>query len=163
MPGLVRGFGDVVVTPHHHSTQVAMDVLAAGGNAVDAAIAANAVQGVVAPETCGVGGDLFALVHRPGEARPLALNASGTAGSGVDADALAAIEDHMPLFGRHAVTIPGCVAGWQALSERLGRLPLADCLAPAIRHAEGGVVATEELVGALERRGRELAGQPIAA
>ncbi len=163
MHGLVRGFGDVVVTPHHHSTQAAMDVLAAGGNAVDAAIAANAVQGVVAPETCGVGGDLFALVHLPGEARPLALNASGTAGSGVDADALAASEGDMPLFGRHAVTIPGCVAGWQALSDRLGRLPLADCLAPAIRHAEGGVVATEELVGALVRRGRELEGQPIAA
>ena len=61
-PTEVSGFGGVAVTPHHLATQAAMATLARGGNAVDAAIAANAVQGVVAPETCGIGGDLFALI-----------------------------------------------------------------------------------------------------
>ena len=163
MEGLVRGFGDVVVTPHHHATAAGLEVLAAGGNAVDAAIAANAVQGVVAPETCGVGGDLFALVHGPGLDRPLALNASGPAGSGADADALLVAEGRMPLYGPDSVTVPGCVAGWTALHERLGTMPLGDLLAPAIRLATEGILATEELAGALARRGHELAGTPIAA
>ena len=74
-----------MVTPHHLATAAAVAALDAGGNAVDAAIAADAVLGVVAPETCGIGGDLFALVHRPGDRAPAALNASGRAGSGVDA------------------------------------------------------------------------------
>lgn len=162
MQGLVRGFGALAVTPHHHSTAAAIEMLTRGGNAVDAAIAANAVQGVVAPETCGIGGDLFALIHQPGLERPLALNASGPAGSNVDADALLASEGVMPLFGRHAVTVPGCVAGWSALTG-LGRLPLAAVLEPAIRHAQAGILATEELAGALDRRGAELGGQAIAA
>jgi gamma-glutamyltranspeptidase/glutathione hydrolase len=161
--GIVRGFGGVAVSPHHHSTGAALEILAAGGNAVDAAIAANAVQGVVAPETCGVGGDLFALVHEPGSGVPHALNASGPAGSRVDADALLAAEGTMPYFGRHAVTVPGCVAGWEALAERLGTMSLAQVLAPAIRHAEAGILANEELFRALGARGDELAGQPIAA
>lgn len=163
MHGLVRGFGDIVVTPHHHSTAAAIEILAAGGNAVDAAIAANAVQGVVAPETCGIGGDLFALVHRPGTRLPLALNASGPAGSGVDADALLDADGAMPLFGPHSVTVPGCVAGWEALRSELGTMPLERLLAPAIRIATDGVVATEELSGALSRRASELTDTAIAA
>lgn len=162
MSGLVRGFGALAVTPHHHSTAAALEILALGGNAVDAAVAANAVQGVVAPETCGVGGDLFALVHEPGIGRPAALNASGPAGSNVDPDALAIAEGEMPYYGPHSVTVPGCVAGWVALSERFGRLDLPATLAPAIRHATGGIVATEELVYALELRGEQVLGQPIA-
>ena len=59
-------FGDVVVTSHAQATQAGMEILAGGGNAIDAAVGANAVLGVIAPEMCGVGGDLFALVHRPG-------------------------------------------------------------------------------------------------
>lgn len=159
MEGLVRGFGDVVVTPHHHSTQAAMGILAADGNAIDAAIAANAVQGVVAPETCGIGGDLFALIHAPGMVRPAALNASGWAGAGgFEADRLLAEEGEMPLFGPHSVTIPGCVAGWAALAETHGRLPLERLLEPARRLARDGIVVTEELAGALDRRGAAITG-----
>ncbi|MDH5423311.1 MAG: gamma-glutamyltransferase, partial [Acidimicrobiia bacterium] len=77
-------FGDVVVTAHSLSTQAAMEILAEGGNAVDAAIAANAVLGVCEPQTCGIGGDLFALIFRPGSSTPVALNASGRAGAGAD-------------------------------------------------------------------------------
>jgi len=121
-------------------------VLEAGGNAVDAALAATATQGVVAPETCGVGGDLFALIHRPGWDRPRALNSSGRAGSNADTEALRSTggvdipRDH-PL----SVTVPGCVDGWATLSAELGALTLAECLAPAIDHAvEGFEVSTEQ-------------------
>ena len=65
-----RGFGAAAVTPHELSTAAAMEIMRSGGNAADGALAANAVQGVVAPETCGVGGDLFALVHTPGTRSP---------------------------------------------------------------------------------------------
>jgi gamma-glutamyltranspeptidase/glutathione hydrolase len=121
-------------------------VLGAGGNAVDAAIAATATQGVVAPETCGIGGDLFALVHRPGWDRPLALNSSGRAGSNADPDALRSMgHSDIPRDHPLTVTVPGCVDGWATLSAELGALTLADCLEPAIDHASGGFeVSTEQ-------------------
>ncbi|GAA4922079.1 gamma-glutamyltransferase family protein [Stackebrandtia albiflava] len=139
------------------STGLAM--LRRGGSAVDAAVATNAVLAVTAPHMCGMGGDLFALVHVPG--RPLAaLNASGPAGSGADPDALrAAGHTTMPLRGDVAsVTVPGCVDGWLALHARYGRLPLEEVLAPAAGYAEDGFgaspllaqssVALEGVVGA---------------
>ena len=73
----------VVVSPHFLSTQAGMNILNAGGNAIDAAIAVNAVQGVVAPETCGIGGDLFALIWINGEKIPHCLDSSGYAGTNV--------------------------------------------------------------------------------
>ncbi|TDD64320.1 gamma-glutamyltranspeptidase [Jiangella aurantiaca] len=160
--------GGVVSTPHTLSTRAGVHVLQAGGNAVDAAIAACAVQGVVAPETCGIGGDLFALVHRPGDAAPLALNASGRAGFGVDAAALrAAGHDEIPRNHPAAVPVPGCVDGWVALSSRLGRLGLAAVLEPAIRLAEEGFPANDELVAAFRAGAAALAGveaaQPMLA
>jgi gamma-glutamyltranspeptidase/glutathione hydrolase len=101
---------------------------------------------VVAPETCGIGGDLFALIHRPGWDRPRALNASGRAGSNSDPDTLRSLgvtkipRDH-PL----TVTVPGCVDGWAALSSELGALGMAECLLPAIELAEEGFkVSTEQ-------------------
>ena len=141
--------GGVVATPHTLSTRAGVQILQAGGNAVDAAIAACAVQGVVAPETCGIGGDLFALVHRPGDPAPLTLNASGRAGSGVDAAALrAAGHDEIPRGDAGAIPVPGCVDGWVALSSRLGRLGLAVSLGPAVRLAAEGFPASDELVAA---------------
>lgn len=118
----------------------------AGGNAVDAAVAVVATQGVVAPETCGLGGDLFALVHRPGWERPRALNSSGAAGSNADGSTLVA-EGHTEIPADHplVVTVPGCVDGLLTLSSELGRLSLADVLAPAIRLARAGFdVSTEQ-------------------
>ncbi len=113
---------------------------------MDAAIAATAAQGVVAPETCGIGGDLFALIHRPGWERPLALNASGKAGSYADPEALRSLGvTEIPRDHPLTVTIPGCVDGWAALSTELGVLGLGDCLLPAIELAEGGfAVSTEQ-------------------
>jgi gamma-glutamyltranspeptidase/glutathione hydrolase len=140
----------VAVTPHHLATRAALDVMAGGGNAVDGAIAANAVLGVVFPTTCGVGGDLFALVHGSGVEVPSALNASGRGGRGLDASVLRA-EGHvtMPVRTPAAITTPGCVDGWIALLERHGSLTLADVLAPAIAHAENGFAVSPELADAL--------------
>ncbi len=133
-------------------------MLIAGGNAVDAAIAATATQGVVAPETCGVGGDLFALVHRPGWDEPRALNASGRAGSNAEPGAVRDLEviprDH-PL----SVTVPGCVDGWSVLSSELGRLSLRECIAPAIEHASDGFEVSTEQAGAFLYQTSFYAGQ----
>lgn len=124
-------------------------VIRAGGNAVDAAIATNAVLAVTTQQSCGMGGDLFAVVHT-GTGAPVALDASGRAGSRADA---ARVRDdghaHMPFRGDiRAVTVPGCVDGWCALHERYGSLPLADVLAPAIDYAEDGFPATPMLARA---------------
>lgn len=141
-----RGFRAAAVAPHELSTLAAIEIMEGGGNAVDGVIAANAVQGTVAPETCGIGGDLFALVHRPGMDSPACLNSSGRAGSGADAAALReAGHTRMPVNGAPTVTVPGCVDGWYALSERYGSLPLSEVLRPAIRLAESGFPASREL------------------
>lgn len=121
-----------------------------GGNAVDAAVAANAAIAVTAPHLCGMGGDLFALVRTP-DGDVYGLNATGRAGSGVSADALRA-ERHTSMPFRHdprTVTVPGCVDGWMALHERFGRLDLATVLHPAITLAAGGFPASPLLVGSL--------------
>ncbi|SDU54218.1 gamma-glutamyltransferase family protein [Jiangella alkaliphila] len=156
--------GGVVATSHTLSTRAGVQILQAGGNAVDAAIAACAVQGVVAPETCGVGGDLFALVHLPGHSTPLALNSSGRAGSGVDAAALrAAGLDEIPRAHPAAIPVPGCVDGWATLSSRLGKLGLAAVLEPAVRLASEGFPANDELVAAFRASAASLAGVEAAA
>lgn len=135
------------------SAGVAM--LRAGGSAADAAVAASAVLAVTAQHLCGMGGDLFALALRSGtDAAPAVLNASGRAGSGASAARLRA-EGHtsMPFVGDiRSAPVPGCVDGWVALHERLGRLPLADVLAPAAAYADDGFPASPTLaarVGAI--------------
>lgn len=153
-----------VVTPHHLSAEAGREILEAGGNAVDAAIAATAAQGVVAPETCGVGGDLFALVHVPGWARPRALNSSGRAGSNADADELRTSGVHeIPADHPAAVTIPGCVEGMVTLSAELGHLDLASVLAPAIRLATDGFPASTEQAGAFARQADTYRDSPAVA
>lgn len=155
--------GAVAVTPHYLATAAALEILDTGGNAADAAVAANAVQGMVDPTTCGPGGDLFALVHRPGDATPSALNSSGRGGSGLDAAALrAAGHERFPQRSAAAVTAPGCVDGWLALLERHGSRPLADLLAPAVRLGEEGFPVSADLAAALERLEPLIAAQPSA-
>jgi gamma-glutamyltranspeptidase/glutathione hydrolase len=131
------------------ATQAGMSVLARGGNAVDAAIATNAALAATSPHLCGMGGDLFALVHTGGAVR--ALNASGRAGAGADAAQLRA-EGHTTMPFRHdirTVTVPGCVDGWLSLHDRYGSMPLAQVLEPAIQLADDGFPASPLLVGAL--------------
>lgn len=135
--------GALVCSVDRLATQAGVDVLRLGGSAADAAVAANAVLAVTSPHLCGMGGDLWAIVHEPGEA-PIVLNASGRAGSGIDAAALRARGlTQMPFRGDVAsVPVPGCVDGWIALLDRFGRLDGDAVLAPAIAAAEDGFPAS---------------------
>jgi gamma-glutamyltranspeptidase / glutathione hydrolase len=148
--GPVRALRVIAASADQGATQAAMEIFVRGGNAVDAAIAANAAIAVTAPHLCGLGGDLFALVRAPdGELH--GLNATGRAGSGADPAALLA-EGHVVMPLRHDIrtaTVPGCVDGWIALHERFGRLALATVLAPAVRLAASGFPASPLLVGSL--------------
>ena len=139
----------VVASADGAATQAGSHVLALGGNAVDAAIATSAAMAVVAPHLCGMGGDLFALVHVNGQVH--ALDAAGRAGSGVSAQQLREEGRHeMPFHGDiRTVTVPGAVAGWIALHERFGTLPLSVLFAPAIRLAEEGFAASPLLAASL--------------
>ena len=153
----------VAVTPHYLASEAAIRVIKNGGTAVDGAIAADATLAVVAPDTCGPGGDLFAIVHRPGDERPAVLNASGRAGSGAIA---AALRDdgltEVPFRSPWSITVPGCVDGWEALVDRFSALTLADDLAPAIELALHGFPASIELASSLGRIRGLISGQPSA-
>ncbi|MGI8939674.1 MAG: gamma-glutamyltransferase, partial [Iamia sp.] len=138
--------GGMVCSVDHLASSAGAEILAAGGSAVDAAVATSAVLAVTTPHMCGMGGDLFALVHHQ-EGPPEALDAAGRAGSGADADRLRAEgHDEIPFHGDvRAAPVPGCVDGWCALLDRHGRLPPAQVLDPAHRLAEGGFPAAPML------------------
>jgi gamma-glutamyltranspeptidase/glutathione hydrolase len=145
----------MVCSVDHVASSAGVAVLGAGGNAVDAAIAASAVLAVTSQHLCGMGGDLFAIVHGPGFTVPAVLNASGRAGSGASADRLRA-EGHtsIPVTGHiSAVPVPGCVDGWVALKERFGTrsLSLADVLEPARALAADGFAIAPTLAGSARR------------
>lgn len=129
----------MAATSHPLATQVALDVMKAGGSAVDAAIAANAALGLMEPTGNGIGGDLFAIVWDPATRRLHGYNGSGRSPQGL------AIEefrrrglDAIPARGPLPVSVPGAVDGWFALHGRFGRLPMAELLAPTIRYARQG-------------------------
>ncbi|MDE3080721.1 MAG: gamma-glutamyltransferase family protein [Paracoccaceae bacterium] len=136
----VYAINGMAATSHPMASRTAIDILQAGGNAVDAAIAAAVLLGICEPQMTGLGGDCFALLKPAGEDRIIALNGSGRAPGGLSAAAmrergLAAV----PLDTADAVTIPGAVDAFCRLSADWGRLGLAETLAPAIRAAEEGV------------------------
>jgi gamma-glutamyltranspeptidase/glutathione hydrolase len=133
----------IVASEHPLASQAGAMALARGGHAVDAAIAANAVMGVVCPMMCGIGGDLFAIVcERDGTLH--GVNASGWAPAGLTPDLLESRgESGMPQSGAHSVTVPGAVAGWLLLLDRFGRVPLARLLEPSIALAENGFAVAE--------------------
>jgi gamma-glutamyltranspeptidase/glutathione hydrolase len=126
------------------ATQVALDILKAGGSAVDAAIAANATLGLMEPTGCGIGGDLFAIVW-DAESKALAgLNASGRSPMSLSlAQVRQAAPEGIPYLGPLTVSVPGAVDGWFELHARYGKLPMATLLEPAIRYAREGFPVTE--------------------
>lgn len=154
----------IVAAEHPLAAQAGAQVLAAGGHAVDAAIAANAVMGVVAPMTCGMGGDLFALVYEADTATLQGINSSGWAPAGMTREFLIGrgLPD-MPQRGIHSVTIPGCVAGWDALQRQFGQKDLGFLLAPAIRLAEEGFPVSEIVAGYWAAGASLMQGDPVAA
>ena len=135
---------DIVVSPHNLSTISGIEILRKGGNAIDAAIATNIVQGAVAPETCGIGGDLFALIWINGETKPYCLDSSGYAGSNVDISGLSSYSD-IPLNHPMSVTVPGAVRGWYAMHERFGNLEMKDLFNQAIEICSKGFKVSSEL------------------
>lgn len=154
------GSRGIVVSPHFLASEAGIGILELGGNAADSVIAVNAVLGVVLPDTCGPGGDLFALVHRPGDSAPRALNASGMAGSGVTAedmrnDGLGSVPNRSHL----SITVPGCVDGWRALEEAVCSMPLAELLEPAIELARSGFPVSYELAQSLDRLTELISGE----
>ena len=141
-----RAVNGMVCSIDHLASRAGADLMAAGGTAADAAVATSAVLSVTSPHLCGAGDDLLAVVVPPG-GRPVALNASGRAGSGADPERLRA-EGHttMPFRGDiPSVPVPGCVDGWLALHQRYGRLPLEQVLGPARTYAAEGFPASPTL------------------
>src|SRR5437588_6750961 len=127
----------IVATSHVQASQAGAQILARGGSAVDAAIAANAVLGVTEPMMNGIGGDLFAIYWDAKTAKLYGLNSSGWAPQGLTVEHLKARDvTAMPVHGIDSVTVPGAVAGWNALHGRFGHLPWKDVFQPAIFYAE---------------------------
>jgi len=145
------------------AAQAGAAILARGGSAVDAAVAANAVMGLVAPMSNGVGGDLFAIVYEAKSGKLYGLNASGWAPAGLTVEFLKQQnQQRMPLRGIHAVTVPGAVDGWAKLLERFGRLKFSEVLAPAIGYAEDGFPVTEWVQGIWAESERQLSRDAVA-
>ena len=135
----VASTGGIVASESVLASEVGARVLESGGNAVDAAVATNAMMGLIAPMNDGIGGDLFAIVYDAKSGKLYGLNASGWAPTALTAEYLRAKGMmSMPQRGIHSVTVPGTVDGWAKLLQRFGTKTFADVLAPAIRYAELG-------------------------
>ena len=154
----------IVASEHPFASQAGAMILARGGHAVDAAIAANAVMGVVEPMMNGVGGDLFAMVYDARSRQLHGVNASGWTPAALTLDFLKSrgLSD-MPQKGIHPVTVPGAVAGWSLLQNRFGRKPLSETLAAAIRVADEGFPVTEIAAAEWASSQTLLAAEPTSA
>ncbi len=134
----------IVATSQPLAALAGLDVLKQGGNAVDAAIAANAVLGVVEPMSCGAGGDLFAIVWDAKTQKLYGLNASGRSPYVLNRDVFKKLElAEIPDEGPLCWSVPGCVAGWDDLRQRFGSMPFDKTLAAAIDYAEDGFPVSE--------------------
>ncbi len=134
----------IAATSNALASQAAAQILARGGSAADAGIAANAMLSVVEPMKCGLGGDLFVMYWTAADGKLTGLNASGPAPRALTPEFLAAKGvKSMPQSGIHSFTVPGAVRGWWQIHERFGKLPWKDLFAPAIAYAEQGFPVTE--------------------
>ena len=168
LPGrsAVLATNGMCATSHPLAAKVAVQMLEAGGNAVDAAIAGAILLGIAEPQMTGIGGDCFVLMTPPGEDRVIALNGSGRAPAGFDA---AALRDQgmtkMPVYGATPVTVPGAIDAFCTLSRDWGKLGLKAILAPAIHYAEAGIPVAPRVAFdwiKAEERGEEGGLQGIA-
>jgi gamma-glutamyltranspeptidase/glutathione hydrolase len=134
----------MVATSHPLATQIGIDILKDGGNAIDAAIAANAAIGLMEPTGNGIGGDLFAIIWVEKDKKLYGLNASGRSPKNLTLDYFK--ENNMtqiPAYGPLPVSVPGCVDGWFEMHKRFGKISMEDILNPAIYYAENGFPVTE--------------------
>ncbi len=148
----VLGQNGMVATSHPLATQIGLDILKSGGNAIDAAIAANAALGLMEPTGCGVGGDLFAIVWDGKTKKLYGLNASGRSPQKLSLDYFEKQGmDKIPSHGPLPVSVPGAVDGWFELHGKFGSKPMAELLAPAIDYAEKGFPLTELIAWYMQR------------
>jgi len=142
----------MAATSHPLSTQVALDVLKAGGNAIDAAIAANAMEGVVEPHVNGIGGDLYAIVWDAKTKKLYGINGSGRSPKSLT---LAEFKKrgltHIPSTGPLPISVPGCVDAWFELNKKFGTMPMSQVLEKAVSYARNGFPVHGELASALAR------------
>ena len=134
----------MVATSHPLATQVGIDILKAGGNAIDAAIAANAAIGLMEPTGNGIGGDLFAIIWIQKDKKLYGLNASGRSPKNLTLDYFK--ENNIikiPAYGPLPVSVPGCVDGWFEMHDKFGKINMQKILNPAIKYAENGFPVTE--------------------
>jgi gamma-glutamyltranspeptidase/glutathione hydrolase len=165
LPGrsVATGKNGMAATSHSTATAIAVEILKSGGNAIDAAIAACAVQGVVEAGSTGIGGDCFALISLGGSENVLAYNGSGRAPAAAavewyESRGAKAIERNSP----HAVTVPGAVDAWARLVKDHGRLSLAEIFAPAISLASGGYTISPRIAHDIGRQTDLLKRDPTA-
>ena len=154
----------VVATSQPLAAQIGLDVLKKGGNAIDAAIAANAAIGLVEPMSCGIGGDLFAIIWDAKTQKLYGLDASGRAPFKANRQFFAD-RNHVdiPTTGPLSWSVPGCVDGWAAMHQRFGSVPLEQLLEPSIRYAEGGFPVSEVIAGSWASSATGLASHPDSA
>jgi gamma-glutamyltranspeptidase/glutathione hydrolase len=140
----VLASGGMVATSQPLAVQIGIDILKKGGSAVDAAIAVNAAMGLMEPTSCGIGGDLFAIVWDDREKKMYGLNASGRAPLAISLEVFKEKGlNTIPYDGPLSWTVPGCVDGWFELHKKFGRLPMKTLLEPAIRYARQGFPVSE--------------------
>lgn len=154
----------MAATSDLRSTLAAVEILRAGGSAVDAAIAANAVLGVVEPMSCGIGGDLFSICWSAEEGKLMGLNASGRSPRLATLEAYRALgHEVIPTYGPLSWSVPGCVAGWYDLHSRYGKLPWKELFVPAIQLAENGFPVAPVIAGYWRAAEQRLAETPEAS
>ena len=154
----------MVATSQPLASQIGLDVLKRGGNAVDAAIAMAAMLNVTEPNMTGIGGDAFMLVYSSKTKKLVGLNASGRAPRALNLDYFTSRKiAQMPTTGMEAITVPGAFDGWVTLLDKHGTMKLADLLAPAIGYAENGFPVMEKIGGGLGAGSRPGSSRTAAA
>jgi gamma-glutamyltranspeptidase/glutathione hydrolase len=158
---VVYGRNGMVASSHTAATQAGLDVLRAGGNAADAAVAVNAMLGVVEPMSCGIGGDLFVIYWDAKTKKLYGLNGSGRSPYNLKIDEFRRLElKEIPTVGPLSWSMPGCVRGWEDLLDRFGTRKLGEVLRPAINAADDGFVVSEIIGGYWKSAEKKLAEWP---
>ncbi len=161
---MLMGSRWMVTADHPLAVQAAASLLDKGGEAIDAAVLANLVMSVVNPHMCGLGGDLFALVYRASSGQVSALDAAGFSPRGASLDSCAEMGvRQIPATGIHTCTVPGALAGWQALLDEFGTVGLDTLIARVIGYARDGFPAYEQLIRSIEKKRDQLAESSAAA
>jgi len=161
---IVMGRNGMIATSQPLASAAGLKVLQDGGNAIDAAVTAAAVLGVVEPSMTGIGGDLFAIVYDAKSGKMHVLNASGRSAYAATPDAFKARNlTAIPSTGVLSISVPGVVDGWATLLASHGTIPLARAVAPAIQYAKNGYPVSEVISGQWHNSEKKLGADPVTA